>query len=436
MSRALRAILIAIAALAILTPALLVRYGPTVKPAPRRAAIALPPKRVVPPVEIPPVEPMDLVALAPDDARAFNETVPFVDGPIPPARAFRFAGATEDRARAVDCLAAAVIYEAGDDAVGERAVAQVVLNRVRHPAYPKTVCGVVFQGAERRTGCQFTFTCDGALTRRSPTPAGWARAQAVAAAALNGTVDRAVGWATHYHTDWVVPYWQSSLDKIARVGTHLFFRWSGWWGTPAAFHNPGAQAEPAIAKLAALSDVHRLGTGLSDDDIAEAIGPALALDDTAPPVLAGGDPLGAPGEEGTILIALPRDLAPELFPAFATRNCGDRGYCKFMAWTPLAGVPAALPLTPRQQANMGFSYLRDRARGFDKALWNCGQFKRADPTQCMKVQLLGPATAPLPGQSPVVVPKGPEDLAGVRRRTAPPPVFPTVKPLATPTTAP
>ena len=99
-----------------------------------------------------------------------------------------------------------MVYEAGDDPAGQRAVAQVVLNRVRHPAFPKTVCGVVFEGQDRTTGCQFTFSCDGALTRWSPSPALWTAARQIATAALTGTVYRPVGYATHYHTDWVVPY--------------------------------------------------------------------------------------------------------------------------------------------------------------------------------------------------------------------------------------
>ncbi|MGJ3626051.1 cell wall hydrolase [Sphingomonas sp. MMS24-JH45] len=94
---------------------------------------------------------------------------------------------------------------------------QVVLNRLRHPAFPKTVCGVVFQGAERSTGCQFTFTCDGALARQ-PSPLAWDRARKVAAAALAGAVYRPVGYATHYHTDWVVPYW--SEPRQDRRGPH------------------------------------------------------------------------------------------------------------------------------------------------------------------------------------------------------------------------
>ena len=84
----------------------------------------------------------------------------------PAARALRFAGTLSDRARAQHCLTQAIYYEAASEPdAGQRAVAQVVLNRVAHPSYPDTVCGVVFQGSERSTGCQFSFTCDGALAR-------------------------------------------------------------------------------------------------------------------------------------------------------------------------------------------------------------------------------------------------------------------------------
>jgi hypothetical protein len=110
----------------------------------------------------------------------------------------------------------------------------VVLNRVRHPAFPKSVCGVVFQGAERPTGCQFTFTCDGSLGRK-PSAEGWRAARKIAEAALAGAVYAKAGQATHYHTRWVVPYWASELAKIGDVGAHIFYRWQGPWGQPAAF---------------------------------------------------------------------------------------------------------------------------------------------------------------------------------------------------------
>jgi hypothetical protein len=133
----------------------------------------------------------------------------------------------DDAARAIDCLTAAVYYEArsqNDD--GQRAVAQVVLNRVRDRAFPDSVCGVVYQGSTRRTGCQFSFTCDGSMAFRRD-PASWAHARDIAVSALSGQVYAPVGSATFYHANYVLPWWASSMDRIATVGAHIFYRWRG-----------------------------------------------------------------------------------------------------------------------------------------------------------------------------------------------------------------
>lgn len=127
----------------------------------------------------------------------------------------------------LDCLATAIYYEArGEGQDGMRAVAQVILNRVRHPAFPKTICGVVYQGARLRTGCQFSFTCGGAMMQG---PKGWVwdRSKAVAEAALNGQVYRPVGTATHFHTRNVNPVWASRLIRVATVGNHTFYQFAG-----------------------------------------------------------------------------------------------------------------------------------------------------------------------------------------------------------------
>jgi len=156
------------------------------------------------------------------EARASNAAVPIAwrrQGR--PAR-YRFHGGSTARAQAVDCLATAALYEAGDDARGQKAVMQVVLNRVRSPGFPGTICGVVYQGSTRKSGCQFSFTCDGSFQRRR-VRLGWAAARQAARRALAGYVFPDVGRATHYHTDWIVPYWRDSLVKVARVGPHLFY---------------------------------------------------------------------------------------------------------------------------------------------------------------------------------------------------------------------
>ena len=208
--------------------------------------------------EAPPPAPPPLLVrqLAPQDALAVNAGIPISDGPNPAAQPFSLGRADPTaRAQALDCLTSAVYYEAGNESAdGQRGVAQVVLNRVRHPAFPASVCAVVYQGSTRITGCQFTFTCDGSLARL-PGRDGWARAQAVARAALDGYVHKTVGLATHYHANYVVPYWAPTLAKNAVIGTHIFYRWSGGWGRPSAFTQRYAQREAnsEALRLAALT---------------------------------------------------------------------------------------------------------------------------------------------------------------------------------------
>ena len=192
----------------------------------------------------------------------------------PAARAFLSAGSGLSKARALECMTKAIYYEAASEATaGQRAVAQVVLNRVSHPSYPNSVCGVVFQGSQRKTGCQFSFTCDGSLSRK-PGASAWAKAQRVAQDALSGTVYKAVGLATHYHTIWIHPYWAPSLDPIGTIGAHRFYKWKGSAGKPAAFRSAYAAREPAV--------FGRTGAATGDStatDIADPIALAKAYED-------------------------------------------------------------------------------------------------------------------------------------------------------------
>ena len=155
-----------------------------------------------------------------------------------------------DAQRAADCLTAAVYYEARSETVdGQRAVAQVVLNRVRDRAFPHSVCGVVYQGSNRRTGCQFSFTCDGSMAHRRD-PFSWERARAVAEAALAGSVYAPVGRATFYHTSAILPWWASSLARIGSVGAHIFYRWRGAMDGALSFRAAYAGVEPGAAQVA------------------------------------------------------------------------------------------------------------------------------------------------------------------------------------------
>ena len=302
-----------------------------------------------------------------------------------------------------------------------------MLNRVRHPAFPKTVCGVVFQGAERRTGCQFTFTCDGSIDRYKPAAASWAKARAIAAAALKGMVYRPVGWATHYHTDYVVPYWQASLDKLVAVHTQLFYRWSGWWGTPPAFDRRAVPGEPVVAVLAPLSEAHRAldsaapTLNATEQPIAGEPAPSAAAITTAPQK---SEYAPVASDPNSFLVALPAGLTPDQYPALAAHLRGERTICKFGAWLDARKVPAELPIQASDLATMTFSVLRDRGFNYQRTLWNCQQVKRADPAQCMKTQVYQPAATPTPAASPTAA-----EPNGARRKaeTKAAPVTPPAK---------
>lgn len=178
----------------------------------------------------------ELRDVAPEQAMVLNSQIPLVGGPFSAAPAFSMGKANRAaRTQALECLTSAIYYEAGRESdAGQQAVAQVILNRVRHPVYPSSVCGVVYQGSIRQTGCQFTFTCDGSLAR-TPMRSEWNRARKAAQAALGGAVYAPAGLATHYHANYVLPYWAPTLVKTHVEGAHLFYRWSGNWGRPAAF---------------------------------------------------------------------------------------------------------------------------------------------------------------------------------------------------------
>jgi spore germination cell wall hydrolase CwlJ-like protein len=170
-----------------------------------------------------------------------------------PVVANRFAinrGGAKARGRAdLECLTDAVYYEArSEDVRGQAAVAQVVLNRVKHPAYPKSVCAVVFQGAGRH-GCQFSFACDGSMRGRRELAA-WNEARAIAARVLSGNVTRYVGSATHYHTTSVSPFWAPQMLRVAQVGVHVFYKFSPRNLRPLPAEAP-AMAEVMLVSLPA-----------------------------------------------------------------------------------------------------------------------------------------------------------------------------------------
>lgn len=249
------------------------------------------------------------------------------------ARPFFSAGTGVTHLRAQECLAQAVWYEAASESeAGQRAVAQVVLNRVAHPSWPASVCGVVYQGSERSTGCQFTFTCDGSLARR-PSGTGWARAQRIAADALNGRVYAPVGLATHYHTLWVNPYWAGSLDHIGTIGAHRFYRNRGAGGQAGAFANAYAGLEPVVS-----------GRTTAPSAIAEipAQRPVIAYDlDPVPTPM----PKQAAGGAGAA--KAPAAIAPSPpVEAHSATGTVKAEYARAGQWKTQPGVPAGAAMPP------------------------------------------------------------------------------------------
>jgi len=162
--------------------------------------------------------------------------------------------------RELDCLATAVYYEArGETSEGQAAVAQVVLNRAKHPAYPKSVCAVVFQGANGH-GCQFSFVCNGAMNHARE-PAAWVKARDVASRALSGYVMTAIGQATAFHAA------HGQVASVARgpgsvqLGRQVFYTASSHRPFVRGVHAPilTAQAAPVGAGQAATRLTFALG---------------------------------------------------------------------------------------------------------------------------------------------------------------------------------
>ncbi len=183
-----------------------------------------------------------------ESAQARNAQIPLSSLPMGMAKRFTdIASGSAQFDSALTCMTQAIYYEAANEPLkGKRAVAQVVLNRLKHPAYPNSVCGVVYEGVYQPV-CQFSFTCDGALLRK-PLARQWRESKAVAEQMLAGSVEPSVGTATHYHADYVVPRWAFTLAKIEQIGTHIFYRFPGSAGNAGAFTRrwSGRESVPSI----------------------------------------------------------------------------------------------------------------------------------------------------------------------------------------------
>ncbi len=301
-----------------------------------------------------------------------------------PAKPFFFKGNADAREYSVSCLAAAAWYEAGPDSSGQRAVMQVVLNRLRNSAFPKTVCGVVFQGSERKTGCQFTFTCDGSLIRRSPSERAWSDARVRAQAALDGEVDAQVADATHYHADYVTPWWSKQLARLATVGRHIFYKWGDRRSALTGAVAGGGDGDKLL--VARLSGDNANQLPLKQPLIEPTAGLAETFVPSVDTVTFGGamgaaQKAGSGGRFHSILVD-GSSPAGRLAVTALTKCAGTKG-CTVAAY----GSPAVGGDTPTGATGGDgrpvFLFVRDPSSGMDVALWDCSRMQREDPTQCL-----------------------------------------------------
>ncbi len=124
-----------------------------------------------------------------------------------------------------NCLARAVYFEARSESeLGQMAVAKVILNRTRTEGFPKSICGVVYQGSNRRNSCQFSFACDG-LPDDVKQPAAWAQSRRIAQKAIAGDTQmgKVMNGATNYHADYVKPKWSKTMRRLVKIGRHIFY---------------------------------------------------------------------------------------------------------------------------------------------------------------------------------------------------------------------
>ena len=324
--------------------------------------------------------------LGPDAARRQNAAVPLSAIGVGKAAPFAFAGNGVDRERATGCLALAALAEAGQGDADQRAVMQVVLNRVRHPAFAKTVCGVVFEGSERATGCQFSFTCDGSLAR-SYTPAAMGAARRRAAEALGGYVHAPVGNATHYHADYVWPWWSPQLDKVAVEGPHIFYRWRGFWGTAQALaaRYRGGEPDPLglerQAEAVERPDLPR--PSFSEDGTATRT--IMAGDGDRPRVVERADAPTVPssGDPRVHFVLVTREDAPDALVERARALCRGEGFCQVYGWSESAAIPSALPLAAEARQALRFSFLPARSGNGEAIFFDCQIFPAPSQGRCL-----------------------------------------------------
>jgi hypothetical protein len=195
-----------------------------------------------------------------------------------------------------------------------------------------------------------------------------------------------VGYATHYHTDWVAPNWSSEMDKLVELHSHLFFRWRGWWGQPRAFRGFYAGPEVLDPRVLKLARVGQSAEGKLDNRLEavrneDAPGLVPTMVNLSPPP--GGNVVKVSDNAlGTYLLQLDPAAYPGGYAVAAWNICKGRSPCRVLGWRNPANVPVALPLKGDWRSTLSFSFERSAAN-VEAAYWNCHEIMRANPTQCL-----------------------------------------------------
>lgn len=324
-----------------------------------------------------------LSELSPDDARTLNARIALAAIGPGNAKPFVFRGSAADRTRARDCLALAGMAEAGSGDGDQRAVMQVILNRVRHPAFSNSVCGVVFEGSQRPTGCQFSFTCDGSLARNYGDSL-WDASRRRAQELLGGAIYAPVGNSTHFHADYVYPWWSDKLDKVAQIGPHIFFRWRGFWGTAKALSARYGGAEPDPMALRATAEAVAaanplptlLESGMAMRSItAETVSETASQEGEGPRAT-------SPGAGVHFVLIASTDSPADLIER-ARQLCDGAGYCRVQGWTDASDIPARLPITDDARRTLRFSLVRAAGGDGEAVFFDCRVFSAPGTGTCL-----------------------------------------------------
>jgi len=134
----------------------------------------------------------------------------------------------------INCLALNIYFETRASSLADAmAVSDVVLNRVNHTSYPNTICEVVHQsvkdgnGQPKRHMCQFSWYCDGKADVPKNSDA-WEKSRKYAHDMyMHEAYVGLTEGATHYHANYVKPYWVPKMDRVTKIGSHIFYRMKG-----------------------------------------------------------------------------------------------------------------------------------------------------------------------------------------------------------------